>query len=71
MRGPHGGYELAGEHRRIRAEDILRTAGAAEDADNPPLRNSVRLWSTPRANFRWRLAVINVEDMAKRADALK
>ena len=28
VRGPHGGYELAREHGRISAEDILRAAGA-------------------------------------------
>ncbi len=31
VRGPHGGYELAREHRRISAEDILRAASTAED----------------------------------------
>ena len=30
VRGPHGGYELAREHKRITAEDILRAAGSAE-----------------------------------------
>src|SRR5450759_1473584 len=28
VRGPHGGYELAREHRRISAADILRAASA-------------------------------------------
>ena len=28
VRGPHGGYELAREHRRISAEDILRAASS-------------------------------------------
>lgn len=40
LRGPHGGYELAREHRRISAEDILRAANAVEDADDPQLPNS-------------------------------
>src|SRR5712691_13344126 len=41
VRGPHGGYELAREQRRISAEDILRAASSAEDADDPPLPGSV------------------------------
>ena len=41
IRGPHGGYELAREHKRITAEDILRAAGSAEDADEPPLPSSM------------------------------
>jgi hypothetical protein len=28
VRGPHGGYELAGEHRRISAEDMAKRADA-------------------------------------------
>jgi Rrf2 family protein len=31
IRGPRGGYELAREHRRITADDILRAAGTAEE----------------------------------------
>src|SRR5258708_20156877 len=37
VRGPHGGYELAREKKRITAEDILRAAGSAEEAGEPPL----------------------------------
>src|SRR5471032_492008 len=37
VRGPHGGYELAREQKRISAEDILRAAGSAEDEGEPPL----------------------------------
>src|SRR5471030_673981 len=37
VRGPHGGYELAREQERISAEDILRAAGSAEEASEPPL----------------------------------
>ena len=40
VRGPHGGYELAREHRRISAEDILRAANAVEDADDLQLPHS-------------------------------
>ena len=78
VRGPHGGYELAREHRRISAEDILRAASAAEDADDPPLPNSAlandvvkpALVEAVRA-FSTALGRISVEDMAKRAAALK
>jgi DNA-binding IscR family transcriptional regulator len=75
VRGPHGGYELAREHRRISAGDILR---AAEDAADPPLPNSAlandvvkpALLEAVRA-FSLALGRISVEDMAKRAQALK
>jgi Rrf2 family transcriptional regulator, iron-sulfur cluster assembly transcription factor len=75
VRGPHGGYELAREDRRITAEDILR---AAEDSDEAPhstsaLANDVvkpALVEAMRA-FSSALTRISVEDMAKRAAALK
>src|SRR5580693_7434015 len=35
IRGPHGGYELGRERRRISADDILRSAGRMENADEP------------------------------------
>lgn len=78
VRGPHGGYELAREHRRISAEDILRAASAVEDADDPQLPNSalavdvVRLaLAEAEHTFSAALARISVEAMAKRAEALK
>ena len=36
IRGPHGGYELGRERRSITADDILRAAVTAEDADALP-----------------------------------
>jgi len=78
VRGPHGGYELAREHRRISAEDILRAASTADDADGPPLPNSVLAnevvkpaLAEAERTFSSALARISVEDMAKRAQALK
>jgi Rrf2 family protein len=75
VRGPHGGYELAREHRRISAEDILR---AVEDADDPQLPNSALAVDVVRPalaeaerTFSAALARISVEAMAKRAEALK
>src|SRR5499427_1300922 len=40
IRGPRGGYELAREQRRITAEDILRAAGTADEADEIALADS-------------------------------
>src|SRR5476649_1665727 len=37
IRGPHGGYELARERKRITAEDILRAASSAEEGSESPL----------------------------------
>ena len=78
VRGPHGGYELAREHRRISAEDILRAANAVEDADDPQLPNSALAVEVVRPalaeaerSFSAALARISVEAMAKRAEALK
>jgi Rrf2 family protein len=78
VRGPHGGYELAREHRRISAEDILRAANAVEDADDPQLPNSALAVDVVRPalaeaerSFSAALARISVETMAKRAEALK
>jgi len=78
VRGPHGGYELAREHRRISAEDILRAASSVDDGDDPPLSSSVMVNDVVRPalteaerTFSTALSRINVEDMAKRAEALK
>jgi Rrf2 family iron-sulfur cluster assembly transcriptional regulator len=78
VRGPHGGYELAREPRRISAEDILRAASAAEDAADPPLPNSTLANDVVKPAlveavhaFSSALDRISVEDMAKRAAALK
>jgi len=78
VRGPHGGYELAREPRRISAEDILSAASAAEDADDPPLPSSALVNDVVKPalveaerTFSTALSRINVEDMAKRAAAIK
>ena len=36
-RGPHGGYELAREQRRITAEEILRAARTVDDGAEEPV----------------------------------
>jgi Rrf2 family protein len=76
VRGPHGGYELARE--RITAEDILRAAGSAEDASEPPLPASALISDVVRPalaeaerTFSAALGRISVEDIAKKAERLK
>ena len=78
VRGLHGGYELAREKKRITAEDILRAAGSAEEADEPPVPASALVNSVVRPaladaerSFSAALGRINVEDMAKQAGTLK
>jgi Rrf2 family protein len=78
IRGPHGGYELAREHKRITAEDILRAASSAEEAVSPPLPASSLVNDVVRPalaeaerSFSAALGHINVEDMIKRAEQLK
>jgi Rrf2 family protein len=78
IRGPHGGYELAREHKRITAEDILRAASSAEDAEElsdptPPLVADVVRPALAEAerSFSAALARINIEDMTRRAEGAK
>jgi Rrf2 family protein len=76
MRGPHGGYEVAREHRRISADDILRAASSVDDSEDPPLPNSPLVNDVVRPAlaeaervFSTALSRISIEDMAKRAEA--
>ncbi|HMJ41621.1 MAG TPA: Rrf2 family transcriptional regulator [Pseudolabrys sp.] len=76
LRGPHGGYELAREPSRITAEDILRAAGSAEEAGEPPLPASMLVNDVVRPalaeaerTFSAALGRINVEDIANRPKA--
>src|SRR5271169_4998501 len=78
IRGPHGGYELARDHKRITAEDILRAASSAEETDDPPMPPSALVGEVVRPAlaeaervFSSALGRINVEDMAKRAESHK
>ncbi|MDO9412149.1 MAG: Rrf2 family transcriptional regulator [Pseudolabrys sp.] len=78
IRGPHGGYELAREHKKITADEILRAASSAEDEDEPQtslpqLVSDVVQPALAEAERSFSLALsrINVEDMAKRGEALK
>ncbi len=78
IRGPRGGYELARERRRISADEILRAAGTVEEPGELPLPasalvNAVVLPALAEAEaaFSAALGLINIADMAQRAEALK
>lgn len=78
IRGPHGGYELAREHKKITAEDILRSASSADEADEAPLPQSGLVGNVVRPalaeaerSFSAALARITIDDMSNRAEALK
>jgi Rrf2 family protein len=76
IRGPRGGYELARERGRVSANDILRAAGSVEDVDERPadseLVNKVVLPALAGAEQEFGVALsrINLDDMAKSAEAL-
>jgi Rrf2 family transcriptional regulator, iron-sulfur cluster assembly transcription factor len=78
IRGPHGGYELGRERDRITADDILRAAIAADDAEDLALPESLLLNEVVRPalveterTFSTALGRINIDDMVKRAEMLK
>jgi Rrf2 family iron-sulfur cluster assembly transcriptional regulator len=78
VRGPHGGYELAREQKRITAENILRSAGSADEDGEPPLPASTMVNGVVRpalveaeSAFSAALGRITVEDLAKQAQSLK
>jgi Rrf2 family iron-sulfur cluster assembly transcriptional regulator len=78
IRGPHGGYELGRERDRITADDILRAAVTADDAEDLALPDSLLLSEVVRPalieterTFSVALGRINIDDMVKRAEMLK
>ena len=78
IRGPHGGYELGRERDRITADDIMRAAVAADDAEDLALPDSLLLNEVVRPalveterTFSIALGRINIDDMVKRAEILK
>ncbi len=78
IRGPHGGYELGRERDRITADDILRAAVTADDAEDLVLPDSLLLNEVVRPalveterTFSIALGRINIDDMVKRAETLK
>jgi Rrf2 family protein len=77
IRGPHGGYQLARERKRISVADILRAAGtvdAQEEIDRgsrildhavlPAIAEAERVFTTA-------LTRLTIEDIAKRAESLR
>jgi Rrf2 family transcriptional regulator, iron-sulfur cluster assembly transcription factor len=76
IRGPRGGYELARDRRRVTANDILRAAGTVDEVDQTragsDLLNKIVLPAMANAEqqFGVALARINLEDMARDAQAL-
>jgi Rrf2 family protein len=76
VRGPHGGYALARDHKRITAEDILRAAGS-DDGDLPlPVSSLVNDIVRPaladaERSFSAALRRISVEDLARAAEKQK
>jgi DNA-binding IscR family transcriptional regulator len=76
IRGPRGGYELAREARRVTANDILRAAETGDEADNEPVGSELLskvvlpALSAAEQQFGIALSRINLEDMARDAEAL-
>src|ERR1700733_14922137 len=77
IRGPRGGYELAREAHRVTANDILRAAGTVDEADDDEPVGSELLskvvlpaLSSAEQQFGVALSRINLEDMARDAEAL-
>ncbi len=78
MRGPHGGYELGRERKKISANDILRSAGRVDDDAEPPLPAANIIVDLVRSTladaekaFTAALSRISVEEMAAGAERRK
>jgi len=78
VRGPHGGYQLGRERRRITADEILRAARSMENADEAAAADSTLLSNVvvpavaqAERAFAAALGRINVEDLARRAEPFR
>lgn len=78
IRGPHGGYALAREKKRISVADILRAANAVDGeeagaAGDSRVLNEAVLPAIAQAEraFTASLGRLNVEDIARRAESLR
>ena len=77
IRGPHGGYQLARDRRRITADEILRAARGMENpeeaAADSSLLNNVVVPAVAQAERAFAVALgrINVEDLARRAEPFR
>ena len=72
VRGPHGGYVLAREQRRITAADILRAAGTLDDESEEPVSGSALIvgvvgsaLAKAENAFSDALSRITIEDLAR------
>jgi Rrf2 family protein len=77
VRGPHGGYELAREWRRINLDEIVRAAGSVDEGAEAKLPSSgfvsgVVLPAVAEAEraFSTALAQLTVAELAERAEEL-
>ena len=76
-RGPRGGYKLARERCQITANDILRAADTVDEGVEKPLNSELvkkvvlPALSTAENEFGIALGRINLEEMARSAEALK
>jgi Rrf2 family transcriptional regulator, iron-sulfur cluster assembly transcription factor len=77
IRGPHGGYELARERRRITADDILRAAGSIDEAIEPARPGSALLTEVvipavtqAERAFSTALSRISLDELVRRAEPL-
>jgi Rrf2 family protein len=75
VRGPRGGYELARERAQVTVNDILRAAGAGDEADEGSGSELVAKVVLPvltaaETEFGSALARINIDHMARRAESL-
>jgi Rrf2 family protein len=78
IRGPHGGYQLARERRRITADEILRAARSMENPDEANAADSTLLHNVivpavaqAERAFAAALGRINVDDLARRAEPFR
>jgi Rrf2 family protein len=74
VRGPHGGYSLARERRRIAIDEIVRAAANVRDREDTvasPLIADVVSPAVAEAEraFSGALSRINVDDLARRVEA--
>jgi len=75
IRGPRGGYELARERQGVTASDILRAAGAGDEAAEEPHCELVEkviipILSAAEREFGQALNRINLDDIARHAERL-
>src|SRR5207237_1232307 len=77
IRGPHGGYSLGRDRNRITADDILRAATIADIRESQPTGSRLfheviqPVLAETERTVSVALGRINIDDMIKRAEALK